>query len=51
MIEDKLTSEERVRLEALNQAVNSFVGIGPSHDIILSRAKKFEAYILAEEEN
>ena len=43
MIEDKLSREERIRLEALNQAVN--VGRLNSDEQIVERAERFERYI------
>ena len=46
MIEDKLTRDERIRLEALAQAINSMghVSSTPSNVIIVV-ADKFENYI------
>jgi hypothetical protein len=45
MIEDKLTKEERLRLECLNQAVQRNVMKPASNDEILETAKEFEKYI------
>lgn len=45
MIEDKLTKDERIRLEALNQANTSLMGRAPSETILLMRAQKLESYI------
>ncbi len=45
MIEDKLTREERIRLECLAQAVSSAIGKLETEDVILRKAKRFETYI------
>lgn len=43
MIEDKLNQEQRIRLEALGQAMNCSMGQTPSK--VLETAKLFEAFI------
>jgi len=45
MIEDKLDTDQRIRLESLNQANQSLVGSGAGESFILMRAEKFEKYI------
>jgi hypothetical protein len=45
MMEDKLTDNERLRLEALKQAVATSVGCLETNDEILSRAKRYHKYI------
>lgn len=45
MIEDKLTREERLRLEALAQAVASKTMQSSSSEEILRRARLFHGYI------
>jgi hypothetical protein len=45
MLEDKLSGEERIRLEALNQAVNSSTSKGLATEQILQRAKLFAQFI------
>lgn len=50
MIEDKLTVNERIRLEALAQANNSLAGsLARSPVTVIDRAKQFEKYIRGEE--
>lgn len=51
MIEDKLTKDERVRLESLSQSVAvSCSSISEEHpDRIVERARKFENYLKGEE--
>jgi len=44
MIEDKLSKEERIRLEALNQAVHATPGVHRGESIV-DRAVFFEKYI------
>jgi hypothetical protein len=44
MVEDKLTTDQRIRLECLNQANAHAQGRGDSHDVI-KVAKEFEDYI------
>jgi hypothetical protein len=43
--EDKLEHDERLRLEALNQAVTSNMGKPASSELILHDAKRFEKFI------
>lgn len=51
MLEDKLTRNERIRLESLNQSVTSFsFKSEPPASIIIDRAKTFEKYIKDEED-
>ena len=52
MIEDKLTRDERIRLEALAQAqVMTPLRAGAySPEEVIGRAKKFEAYIRGDDE-
>jgi len=52
MIEDKLTRDERIRLEALNQSNLSTKVRAEDFrpNSIIERAKTFEAYIRGEEE-
>jgi len=45
MTEDKLQRDERIRLEALNQAVHLNMGVAISDEQIISIAKRFERYI------
>lgn len=45
MIEDKLTTDQRIRLEALGQSTTSFVGSNTSGMLIVARAQDFEDYI------
>ncbi len=45
MLRDSLNPEERIRLEALAQAVNSLAGTMSSDVGVLYRAEKFEQYI------
>lgn len=51
MIEDRLTRDERIRLEALNQAVARRMGIGgfardgETPETVIAEAREFEAYI------
>lgn len=47
---DKLTRDERIRLEALNQAcqLSSLEPASPDH-IVIARAKNFEEYIRGNE--
>lgn len=45
MIEDKLSTEQRIRLEALAQATASSMGVPTTPEKILSKAEKFEIYI------
>lgn len=49
MFEDKLTRDERLRLEALAQSVASMYGRDRPPEDIINRAKKFEIYISGEE--
>jgi hypothetical protein len=52
MLEDKLTRDERIRLEALAQAVH--LSFGVTHrvtSLIITQAKDFEKYIRGEEED
>jgi hypothetical protein len=49
MSEDQLTKYERLRLEALNQATQSFPSRPPS--TIVAVAKQFESYVLTGEDN
>lgn len=51
MIEDQLTRDERIRLEALAQANTSRVGMNFDPFLIIDTAKKFEKYIREEEQN
>lgn len=44
--EDQLTKEERIRLEALNQAVTLNAATIISDEQVVSIAKRFERYIL-----
>jgi len=44
MIEDKLSTHQRIRLEALNQAVQHSHGRGDHHDLI-KMARNLEDYI------
>ncbi len=46
MQEDKLETEQRIRLEALNQAVHLNMGVAISDEQIVEIAKVFERYIL-----
>lgn len=51
-MDDRLNREERIRLEALNQANRNLpneIGGVPTEKI-LNRAKKFEKYILGEDD-
>lgn len=52
MIEDKLTRDERIRLECLAQANASYAMriVETSELVILDRAKMFEAYIKGPQE-
>jgi hypothetical protein len=46
MVEDKLSRDERIRLEFMNQAVSISMGTpNKTVDKIITDAKKFEAYI------
>jgi len=45
VIEDKLTRDERIRLEALNQAVVASTGHIHGDSVIISMAEVFEAFI------
>jgi hypothetical protein len=46
MIEDRLDRDERIRLEALNQAItNSMTTPMLSTELVLDKAVKFERYI------
>lgn len=46
MIEDKLSTDQRIRLEALAQANNSLAGtLSRSPTLVVERAKAFENYI------
>lgn len=45
-LEDKLTHDERVRLECIEQAIVSFSMKSCTEDTIIIRAKEFEKYIL-----
>jgi hypothetical protein len=47
MIEDKLTADERIRLEALSLAVEMATARGHgSSEFVLNVAEKYETYIL-----
>jgi len=50
MIEDKLTREERIRLEALAQAniTHAIRSAGPT--VVVETAKKFEKFVTGDEE-
>lgn len=45
MLEDKLTRDERIRLECLAQANVLSSGFGMTPTTIIDRAKQFERYI------
>lgn len=45
MQEDKLDKDERLRLEALNQAVHLNIGVAISDEQIIMIARRFERYI------
>lgn len=45
MIEDQLTRDERIRLEALNQANARYTMKPASNDEVLATAAKFEEFI------
>jgi hypothetical protein len=51
MIEDKLTIDERIRLEALAQAVAWCARLGASPSTTIQTAKDFERYIRDERVN
>lgn len=51
MIEDKLTRDERIRLESLAQAVASSGMHQEGTETIIHKAKRFETYIRSEEES
>ena len=44
-VEDRLSTDERIRLEALNQAVHLNMGVAISDEQIISIARRFEHYI------
>lgn len=46
MIEDKLLREQRIRLEALAQSVQSYMGQSPSTAALEARALSFEKLIV-----
>ena len=48
MIEDQLTRDERIRLEALNQAVQSSHLANPTANQVVVRASFFESYVRGE---
>lgn len=45
MIEDKLSKDERVRLEALAQANMTYQMKSPSADVVLDTAERYREYI------
>lgn len=51
MIEDTLTRNERIRLEALNQAVQRYAMRPASNDEVLKTAQKYETWIRGDEES
>lgn len=51
MPEDKLTHDERLRLECLAQAVGLHaIGPKPSPEVIVTEAKAFEKYVATKED-
>ncbi len=50
MIEDKLTREERIRLECLAQAMNGSIGRHMSPEGVIANAKRYESYIRGDTE-
>lgn len=46
MLEDKLTPEQRVRLESLAQSIALNAHRGPSSEKIISDAIRFEKYVV-----
>lgn len=44
-VEDKLDTEQRIRLEALNQAVHLNMGVAISDEQIIMIARRFEHWI------
>lgn len=51
MLEDKLTRDERIRLEALNQATHALTPLGMTGIIVIDRAKEYEKYIRGEDQD
>lgn len=51
MIEDKLTREERIRLECLNQAMQGSIGRQMSAEGVIENAKRYEHYIRGDTES
>lgn len=49
MIEDKLTHDERLRLECLNQSIQRGSRMTTSPELIIQEAKEFEKYVLGEQ--
>lgn len=48
MIEDKLTHNERLRLECIAQAVASHIGQAPTTEQLIKRAERIEQYVSKE---
>lgn len=45
MIEDKLDKDQRIRLEALSQAIGSYMGKPANTGQLVTRAASFETFI------
>lgn len=51
MLEDKLTRDERIRLEALDQATYALTPLGVTGITVINRAQEYEKYIRGEDKD